>query len=109
MFKFTEGARVAIKEDNLPLGLTAGETGVIWALYETQPPAYEVTFCTRDGEEFDALMYEEELAEPTAKPAVAPGDFEADYSEDRSVPILAERRRQALANSAGSFADLDLP
>lgn len=109
MFKFTEETRVAIKEDNLQLGMTAGQTGVIWALYETQPPAYEVTFRTRDGEEFDALMYEEELAEPTTKPAVAPGDFEADYSEGRSVPILAERRRQVLANSTGSFVDVDLP
>ncbi len=37
------------------------------------------------------------------------GDFEADYTEDRSVPALAERRRQALAKTDRSFVDLDLP
>ncbi len=61
MFKFAEGAHVAIKNDDLVLGLTAGETGKIWALYDTQPPAYEVTFRSQGGDEFDALMYEEEL------------------------------------------------
>ena len=63
MFKFTEGACVAIKADNPALGLTAGDTGKVWALYDTQPPAYEVTFCSQGGNEFDALMYEEELVE----------------------------------------------
>ena len=33
-------------------------------MYKTQPPAYEVTFRAKDGEEFDALTYEEELTEP---------------------------------------------
>ncbi len=66
MFKFSEGACVALKNDNPQLGLVAGDTGVVWALYETQPPAYEVTFRTQDGEEFDALTYEEELTEPAA-------------------------------------------
>ncbi len=72
MFKFQEGACVAIKSDNPRLGLVAGETGTVWALYETQPPAYEVTFSSQDGGEFDALMYEEELTEPTVE-AVAEG------------------------------------
>ena len=63
MFKFAEGACVAVKSDNNALGLTVGETGKVWALYETQPPSYEVTFRTRDGEEFDALMEEDELVE----------------------------------------------
>lgn len=64
MFKFSEGAQVAIKTDNSVLGLSAGDYGTIWALYDTQPPAYEVTFRTPNGEEFDALMYEEELTDP---------------------------------------------
>ena len=64
MFKFGEGTRAALKNDNPQLGLLAGDTGIVWALYETQPPAYEVTFRTQDGEEFDALTYEEELTEP---------------------------------------------
>lgn len=64
MFKFREGAQVALKTDNLILRLSAGECGTVWALYDTQPPMYDVTFRTPDGEEFDALMYEEELTDP---------------------------------------------
>ncbi len=64
MFKFNEGAQVALKTDNPVLGLTAGDSGTIWALYDTQPPAYEVTFRPQNGEEFDALMYEDELTDP---------------------------------------------
>ena len=66
MFKFAEGAVVAVKSDNYQLGLFAGDMGVVWALYEIEPPAYEVAFSPREGEEFDALMYEQELAEPAA-------------------------------------------
>jgi hypothetical protein len=65
MFKFAEGECVAIRNDNPALGLTAGETGRIWALYDTQPPAYEVTFRAQGSDGFDALMYEEELVEST--------------------------------------------
>lgn len=67
MFKFAEGAAVTIKNDNPTLGLTAGEAGKVWALYDTQPPAYEVTFCTEGGDEFDALMYEDELTPQAAE------------------------------------------
>jgi hypothetical protein len=66
MFKFTEGAIVAVKKDNPQLGLVAGDTGVVWAMYDIEPPAYEVTFSPQNGEEFDALMYEQELTEPAA-------------------------------------------
>lgn len=51
---------------------------------------------------------QEPLPQPEA-PAVDPRDFEADYTEDRSVAILAERRRQALADDTRSFVDVDLP
>lgn len=64
IFTFAEGATVAVKSDNQQLGLVAGETGVIWALYDIAPPAYEVTFSPQNGDEFDALMYEQELTEP---------------------------------------------
>ena len=65
VFKFAEGATVAVKSDNHQLGLVAGDTDVVWALYEIEPPAYEVTFSPQNGEEFDALMYEQELTEPS--------------------------------------------
>jgi hypothetical protein len=44
MFKFHEGQSVALREDRPSLGLKAGDTGVVWALYATEPPAYEVAF-----------------------------------------------------------------
>ena len=71
MLKFSEGARVALKSDNPQLGLVAGEAGTIWALYDTQPPAYEVTFSSPKGN-FDALMYEEELEATAVELAAAP-------------------------------------
>ena len=80
MFKFAEGACVAIKNDNLALGLAAGETGKIWALYDTQPPAYEVAFRTQDGAEFDALMHEDELTLPVT---------EREPTSQCSEPVLA--------------------
>ena len=55
MFKFAEGERIAIKNDNPTLDLTAGEAGKVWALYDTQPPAYEVTFRTEGGDDFNRL------------------------------------------------------
>ena len=72
MFKFMEGAYVAIKSDNPTLGLTTGDKGIIWALYETQPPAYEVTFSPANGDAFDALMYEDELMEPEIERKLVP-------------------------------------
>ena len=80
MFKFTEGACVALKNDSPQLGLTTGERGVVWALYDTQPPSYEVTFRAQDGSEFDALMHEEELVEPLVEPAVEQ-EISATYPE----------------------------
>ncbi len=67
MPKFNEGGSVAVKSDNPELGLVAGETGTVWALYDTERPAYEVTFSPPTGGAFDALMYEEELADPAAQ------------------------------------------
>ena len=63
MFNFKEGMSIALKSGNPTLGLAESEPGEIWALYDTQPPAYEVTFCPQGGEEFGALMYEEEAVE----------------------------------------------
>ncbi len=62
MFRFSDGEVVAITEDYSELGLRVGDTGVIWAFYNTTPPAYEVTFQGEDGEPFDMTMSEDELA-----------------------------------------------
>ncbi len=65
MFKFAEGDAVALVGDYPGLDLDAGATGVVWALYNTDPPSYEVTFTGKDGLKFDVTMSEDELMVPT--------------------------------------------
>ena len=64
-FKFTEGASVALTEDHPSLGLRAGDVGVVWVMYTTSPPAYDVTFPGVNGEEFDMVLEEDELSVPS--------------------------------------------
>ncbi len=71
MFQFAEGDVVALTEDYPSLGLSAGDTGVIWVLYSTTPPAYDVTFCGADGRKFDMVLDEDELMEPTSQRELA--------------------------------------
>ena len=61
MFRFAEGEAVSATEEYPLIGLKPGDVGIIWALYTTTPPGYEVTFQTEDGELFDITMSEEEL------------------------------------------------
>ena len=65
MFQFSEGDTVALTEAHPTLGLSAGDIGVIWVLYNTTPPAYDVTFCGADGKKFDMVLEEEELTVPS--------------------------------------------
>ena len=61
--RFRKSAEVAVREDHPDLGLRAGDSGIVWALYDTNPPAYEVAFRDADGVEFDFLMEQDELTE----------------------------------------------
>ncbi len=67
MFRFAKGNVVALTEDYPSLGLSAGDTGVVWVLYSTTPPAYDVTFCGADGRKFDMALDEDELVKPASK------------------------------------------
>ena len=67
MFKFQEGASVTLKDSKPALGLAAGDTGAVWALYDTQPPAYEVLFHSAQNHEFSMVLSEEELLEPAVR------------------------------------------
>lgn len=62
MFKFKAGDVVAHREGRASLGLAAGSLGVVWCLYTTDPPAYEVTFWIRDGRAFEMTVYENEVS-----------------------------------------------
>ncbi len=69
MFKFHEGQSVALREDRPSLGLKSGDTGVVWAQYATEPPAYEVTFGRSDDVDFDMTVTEDEVeAVDTSRP-----------------------------------------
>ncbi len=63
MFQYREGTTVAIKNDMPGLTLKAGDAGTIWALYDMQPPMYEITFRASDGQDFDLTLSEEEITE----------------------------------------------
>lgn len=71
MFKYKENQTIAIRDDHPRLGLRSGDTGRIWALYSTEPPAYEVTFRGADGRDFDMMLYESELTLPRARSRTA--------------------------------------
>lgn len=62
-FKFQEDDHVLlITNEYTKLGLKAGDKGIVWALYDTDPPAYEVIFCDLNGKNFSLPLEEEELA-----------------------------------------------
>lgn len=65
--EYKENQTIAIRDDHPKLGLKSGDTGRIWALYSTEPPAYEVTFRDADGRDFDMMLYESELMLPIAQ------------------------------------------
>ncbi len=62
MFQFNEDERVALTEDHPILELKAGDIGTIWTRYDTEPPAYDVTFRAPDGRDFDMVVNEDEIA-----------------------------------------------
>lgn len=64
MFKFQEGQTLVLKEDMPLLGLKAGEPCVVWALYATDPPAYEITIRLPNGKELGLMLDEDELQLP---------------------------------------------
>jgi hypothetical protein len=59
-FKYHEGDRVALKEDHTDF-LPAGTHGIVFCYYTTTPPAYEINFALRDGEDFGAIMFEDDI------------------------------------------------
>jgi hypothetical protein len=59
--RFREGSKVKLAASHPEIDLAAGARGTVWAVYESDPPAYDVTFADSNGTEFDALMNESEL------------------------------------------------
>jgi hypothetical protein len=73
-FRFKEGDAVQLKVDRPALGLRAGDAGTVWALYALEPPAYEVTFPTENGDAFDVTLTEDELLAVVPSPSFGVSD-----------------------------------
>ncbi len=58
--KYQEGDQVALLED-LTDYLPAGSLRVIFCLYTTMPPAYEVNFAATTGQLVGNVFYEDEI------------------------------------------------
>ncbi len=43
------------------LGLTSTDLGVVWGVYDFDPPFYEATFRKQDGDQIDVEFYAEEV------------------------------------------------
>ena len=71
IFKFKEGERVALKEDYTD-ALPKGSQGVVFCLYHTTPPAYEVILLTVEGREYGAIMDEQDLVTVPQKADACP-------------------------------------
>src|SRR5207249_3259710 len=56
VFKYREGQRVALREDHPRLSLSAGDAGVIWCMYNIDPPTYEVNFRDKNGKLFGMTL-----------------------------------------------------
>lgn len=67
--RFQVGDAVTLREDRCELGLSKETLGVVWALYATTPPSYDVTFVMADGEEFDAVFSEPEIEMAASQPS----------------------------------------
>lgn len=64
--KYSLGERVLLKHDHpLIKGMPAGIEGVVWLVYDMVPSHYEVIWTFTDGEELQAIMYDEELTSPS--------------------------------------------
>ncbi len=61
-FRFQEGDKVVLKngEDHSRF-LRTGSHGVVFCLYTTTPPAYEVNFEGMDGKQFGTIMFEDDI------------------------------------------------
>jgi hypothetical protein len=62
MTAIKKGDLVKILTDYPDLGLNAGDIGTVWYVYESEPPAYEVTFQGFKNKEFDFLVWHNEIA-----------------------------------------------
>ena len=57
---FQQDDTVVLKEGHTDF-LPTGTHGVVFCYYTTTPPAYEINFAVSDGEDFGAIMFEDDI------------------------------------------------
>jgi hypothetical protein len=62
---------VRLKDDHPEDALKAGDCGLIWGVYNLDPPLYEASFVDESGEFVDMMFQEDEVEELT-NPEEAP-------------------------------------
>ena len=62
-FKFEGNEIVKLKQDSPDYNLKAGDCGLLWGVYEFNPPMYEATFIDSDGNESDLMFDENDVEE----------------------------------------------
>ncbi len=70
-FRFDGGEMVRLKHDQPEDDLKSGDCGLVWGVYNHDPPFYEASFVDESGEFVDLMFYEEEVEE-LANPQEAP-------------------------------------
>lgn len=68
MTKFKEGECVRLKVAIDDLGLDTTMNGFVWALYNTVPQSYEVTFTDGAGVNLDVMLSDDELVSAIQPP-----------------------------------------
>ena len=60
-FAFWGGEIVAFLHDKPKDGIRVGDPGWVWGVYDLNPPVYEATFTTGDGDEIDVMFQADEV------------------------------------------------
>ena len=92
-FRFCGGEVVRLVQNHPDDGLEAGDCGLVWGVYDMEPPLYEASFFDRHGSNIDMMFVEENVEE--VRSCEAPfaekiekfrrllGDFEAKLRKDK--------------------------
>ena len=92
--RFKENQTVIMMDEKPEGAIKKGFTGNIFCLYNTAPPAYEVTFRDPDtGKNYSAVMYEEQLG--------LADEFEADHRSEKPAPSSRAASDGAMLTSRG--------
>ena len=62
-FRFEGNEIVRLKQDHPDDGLKSGDCGVVWGVYDMEPPLYEASFFDQSGNHTDMMFVEQDVEE----------------------------------------------